>query len=196
MVPTTRPKLTQEALLERIAPFIIDRGKYPLIVVCYRGYYLNSMGKTGVNDRGIYDDAIFIDSPNVFAAFNGNVDPSKYRKGYGTAESTKGMASLAPGVHYAHTFDYHKGKYLALCQRAGPVTVVRDGNPPYKDTGYFGINLHKGSYNSTSSEGCPTVYPTQWLACISLLESEAKRLFGKRWRSAIVPIVVIEENKI
>jgi hypothetical protein len=90
------------------------------------------------------------------AAYNGNTDPSRYCKGYGTSDAAKGMASLNPGAWFAHKFAKHKDQYLALYQRLGAVTAPRDGNPPYEDTdldrpaGCFGINIHKGSYNGTS----------------------------------------------
>jgi len=79
----------------------------------------------------------------------------------------KGTAILKEG-QYLSTFalDMHRGKYLALCQRLGPVTVYRDRdkdnvlnfiNP---ETGYFGINLHRASkyrllhYVGKYSAGC------------------------------------------
>ena len=92
-----------------------------------------------------------------------------------------------------HKFDLHKGKYLALCQRAGEVTVTRDGDPPYPDTGDFGINIHKGSYNSTSSEGCQTIHPDQWESFISMAKDQARRYFGDAWQKKVVPYVLIEE---
>ena len=55
------------------------------------------MGKPGANDRGIYDDAIFINSPSGCMAFNANVDPSVFRPG---------VATLAPGLHV-----YKKGNH-------------------------------------------------------------------------------------
>lgn len=188
--PSGKPRISQEELDILLRPFKWDRIKYPFIVIGIRGYYLNSMGAPGVNDRGIYDDAIFVYSPSIMAAYNGNTDPSTYRKGSGKG-STKGMASLNPGAWYVHKFDYHKGKYLALCQRLGEVTVTRDGNPSYLDTGYFGINIHKGGYNGTSSEGCQTIIPTQWESFITLAVDQAKRYYADKWRVHVIPYFLL-----
>lgn len=191
MLPPERPRLGADALAARIAPFAIDRDRHPLVVVGIRGYYLDSMGAPQVNDRGIYDDALFIHTRQVTAAFNGNTDPSRYRAGRGTG-TAKGMAALKPGAWFVHRFDLHKGKYLALCQRAGPVTVIRDGNPPYPDTGDFGINIHRGGYNTTSSLGCQTVHPDQWDSFIAMAADQAKRYFGATWKRQVVPYVLLE----
>lgn len=191
IIPQERPRLSARALRERINEFHIDRLKYPVVVVGIRGYYKNSMGAPSVNDRGIYDDAIFIESSQAMVAYNGNTDPSRYRAGYGT-DNRKGMASLDPGAWFVHKFDMHRGKYLALCQRAGEVAVTRDGNPPYKDIGSFGINIHRGGYNGTSSEGCQTIHPTQWDSFISVVQDQVQRYFGPTWRKQVVPYVLIE----
>lgn len=158
MTPSSKPRLSLADLNTRLAPFGIDRAKHPMIVVGIRGYYSDTMGKPGQNDRGIYDDAIFLVTPNAFAAFNANTDPS--------AQYREGLACLKPGVYYAHRFDLHKGEYLALCQRSGPVIVHRDGTGSVKAgtvdergtcqgsgfwKGEFGINIHKGGYGTTSS---------------------------------------------
>lgn len=190
ILPAARPQLTQAELRAAIAPFKIDRTQYPLVVVGVRGYYRDTMGKPGANDRGVYDDAIFIDAPDAFATFNANCDPSSYHAGYGTGEG-KGMASLDPGAWYVHQFALHKGAYLALCQRAGAVLVTRDGNPPYKDRGEFGINIHRGGATGTGSEGCQTVHPAQWPAFIALASDLAKRYFGGAWKQRVVPYVLL-----
>lgn len=192
-VPREKPRLHSDTLREMIAPYAIDETAYPLVVVGIRGYYKNSMGAPNVNDRGIYDDAIFILTRQAMVAFNGNTDPTRYRKGHGTADSTKGMASLMPGAWFAHRFDLHAGKYLALCQRAAPVTVMRDGNPPYPHTGMFGINIHRGGFNTTSSLGCQTIHPSQWDGFIGLAVDQAKRYFGDAWKKRVVPYVLLEE---
>jgi hypothetical protein len=143
----------------------------PVCLVGIRGYYLNSMGVAGKNDVGLYDDAIILISPNVHAAFNANVDPS--RLGF-NAKAGKPMAQLKAGV-----WRYKIGKhgisrgnpYTALVQAAA-VTVLR-GNT--EETGWFGINIHRGGRKTTSSEGCQTVPPDQWDAFIAMVQSEMKR---------------------
>ena len=189
--PAATPKLTQADLRKRLAPLAIDRSIHPLVVVGIRGYYRDTMGAPGVNDRGMYDDALFIDTPDSFATFNGNTDPSRVQIGQGTGDC-KGMAVLNAGVWYVHKFDLHKGEYLALCQRLGQVTVTRDGTPPYPDTGMFGINIHKGGYNTTSSLGCQTVHPDQWPTFIAMAEDHAKRWHGARWNQVVIPYALLE----
>lgn len=182
MVPKSKPKLTTEALYKMLEQLNIDRKKHPMVIVGIRGYYKDSMGRPGVNDKGIYDDAIFIDTPHVSASFNGNCDPSTTRPG---------MANLKAGVYLAHNFGKHRGKYLALVQRKGEVTVLRDGKKG-TFTGYFGINIHNGGWNSTGSEGCQTVHPSQWGSFIKLAASEAKRLFNQDWDKVTIPYILID----
>jgi len=192
-MPGSKPQLSQAGLAEKLKPFGLDRSKHPLVVVGIRGYYRDTMGAPGVNDRGMYDDALFIDAPDSFIAFNGNTDPSRFRPGEGFSEATKGIASLDPGPWIVHRFDIHNGKYLALCQRAGKVTVTRDGKKEnYKDTGEFGINIHRGSYHGTSSLGCQTIHPDQWDGFISLATDLARRYHGDKWKKVTIPYVLIE----
>jgi len=182
MIPQNKPKLSRFEIEQ------LDILRDQVMVVGIRGYYLNGMGEFGKNDRGIYDDAAFIISPTEFESFNFNTDPSKYRIGSGIGIN-KGMALLNPGLWKAHTLDYHRGQYLALCQRASKVTVTRDGNPPYEDTGWFGINIHKGGNYGTSSLGCQTVPKDQWDDFIGLVEQEMKRL-----GQTICPYLLIDEK--
>lgn len=191
-VPNTRPRLTSAELRELISPFNLDRDKYPLIIVGIRGYYLRTLGNPSTNDRNIYDDALFIDTPNVSASYNANTDPSVFRKALG--KKTKGVARLKPGAYFSYKFGLHQGKYLALVQRIAEVTVIRDGDPEYEDTGYFGLNIHKGSYNSTSSLGCQTVHPSQYNSFITLAKDQSLRFFGKDWNKATIPYILFENT--
>lgn len=195
-IPAIRPRMSKAELLAAIARVHGEAAMRHLVeggvfVVGVRGYYRDTMGAVGKNDRAMYDDALFIVAPDAFAAFNANTDPSGYRAGRGTG-AEKGMASLNPGIWRVHRLDLHKGQYLALCQRAGPVTVTRDGTPPYSETGGFGINIHKGGFNGTSSEGCQTVAPVQWPAFIAMVTDHVKRLAGAAWRQEVVPYVLLE----
>lgn len=190
-VPDKTPRKSSTELRKMIAPYAIDRTKYPVIIIGIRGYYLNMLGKPGVNDRNMYDDAIFIDTPQVTAKYNANTDPSFFRRGTGKG-STKGMATLKPGLWMAHKFGPHNNKYMALVQRLGDVTVIRDGDPDYEDTGRFGINIHKGGLYSTGSEGCQTIYPAQWDSFITLAKDQAVRYFGDQWNKVVIPYVLLE----
>jgi len=81
--------------------------------------------------------------------------------------NVNGTAILCPGQYGgAYKIDKHRGKYDALCQRSGPITVWRDNNrdshhdldDDTKDTGYFGVNIHKAGRDSSQvdkwSAGC------------------------------------------
>lgn len=149
----------------------------PVMIVGVRGYYEDSMGKPGQNDRGIYDDAIFVIGPGVFRSFNANTDPSIHRRG---------IAVLKPGVH-PYKKGMHKGKYWALrpATAGEKLPVTRDGiEVPWPGVA---INIHKGGKNSTSSEGCQTLYPNQWQEFIGLVYD-----LMARHKQPVVPYVLVE----
>lgn len=188
MIPKRRPQAKFDAILKAVDDYKIMEKVF---VVAVRGYYRDSMGKVGVNDRGIYDDAIFLCGPDFFAAYNANTDPGGYRRGRGFG-SSKGIATLKPGIYRSHILGLHKGEYTALVQRAAPVTVIRDGiNGDYEDTGYFGINIHRGGVRSVSSEGCLTIPPAQWADFIS----SVRRLM-KQESQPVMPLVLMTEEAL
>jgi lysozyme len=160
----------------------IDRKKYPCVIVGIRGYFKDTMGKAGVNDRGMYDDAIFLVTPDVFMSRNANTDP--------TAHYKKGVACLKPGV-YEYKMGPHglsRGPYPAFRQ-FGNVTVIRDGVGERTDSpnARFWINIHKGGFNTTSSAGCQTIYPDQWLAFQTTGYAEMKR-----HKQTVIPYILVE----
>lgn len=154
-----RPKLSvaeAKQIIKISGKIIIE----PICILAIRGYYKNTMGVPGINDRGIYDDAFFLIGPRLFLSVNANTDPSVYRPG---------VATLVPGLHYYKKGLHHlsdadpKRRYPAF-RPATPdesLPVTRDGQPGI-GKGYA-INIHKGGYTTTSSEGCQTVHPDEWL---------------------------------
>jgi hypothetical protein len=182
MVPPAKPQQKRseiEKLLRRAG--VTDK----VSLVGIRGYYKNSMGKKNANDIGIYDDGMFLVAPEAYATFNANTDPSILRPG---------IATLVPG-----TYRYRKGRH-GISRGAGypalrPATPgerlpVRRWNPKTKDYYYdegVAINIHKGSYNSTSSAGCQTIYPSQYDAFIALVYSEMKRN-----NQTTIPYILVE----
>lgn len=197
--PAARPKLSRADLHARIAVVLSPAEQAawdasPVRVVGIRGYYERSLGRPDRNDRGIYDDALFVDSPRGTWAFNGNTDPSRVRNGQGFGPG-KGMAMLKPGLYRAHRFGQHKGQYTALVQLNGPVTVLRDAAAgPYEDRGYFGINIHRGGWSTTSSEGCQTLPPDQWDEFLKRVELEARQAHGGDYAKHTIPYLLLEES--
>lgn len=184
-IPNSTPQMNRAELMAAIHAKFPDFKLDRFAVVGMRGYYLNSMGKPGLNDRAMYDDALFLMSDDELHSFNANCDPSRYKPG---------IASLQPGVWKVYKFDIHGGKasqYPAICQRFGKVTVKRDGGK--LDTGNFGINIHKGGYSTTSSLGCQTLPPTQWDRFYGTAERMAKAIYGKSYDKQVITYVLIEK---
>lgn len=187
MIPAEKPKISRVEVEDILNVNGYQWSQYPITLVGLRGYYRDTMGKPGQNDRGIYDDAICLLTPNVFRACNGNTDPSKGRPG---------MATLLPGFYPVYRFDLHRGRawtYEAICQRAGPVELVRDGAPGIREvTSKAGVNIHKGGFWTTGSEACQTIPPDQWDTLYALAKAEALGFWGVNWRKRNVLYVLLE----
>lgn len=198
ILPPSQPKATLAQVNARVclSGVLKPGAAFPSsCIVFVRGYYDKSMGRPG-NDRGLYDDAAFVIGPDgQFSAWNANADPGSVRIGTGTG-AKKGMARLKPGVWRAWTFGHHKAGtpngHRALVQRAAQVTVIRDGKPDYEDTGWFGINVHKGGTTRTNSEGCLTLPPVQWPGFLRAVEAAQKAEHGDRWDQEPVCVVLVE----
>ena len=174
ILPSSRPRASREVVVGAALDAWRKDGKSsPLpefFVLGVRGYYRDTMGKVGANERGFYDDALFVVGPEVFAAFNANTDPSKFRQG---------IATLCEGVHpYKpgnHGISRPRGGYPAFrpATKDEELPVQRDGvGKPWPGVA---INIHRGGYSGTSSEGCQTIYPDQWEAFHALALSEFRK---------------------
>jgi lysozyme len=178
MVPNSRPQQPKEKTLAMV---IKARIEDLVCLVGIRGYYAETFAPSG-NNRNIYDDAIILLSPSVHATFNANTDPSIYKKG---------IAVLKTGVHRFrkgnHGISKPDGGYPALrpANSKEELPVTRDG---IGDDMGIAINIHKGSYKSTSSEGCQTIYPAQWNGFINLVYSEMSR-----YNQKTIPYLLVEQ---
>lgn len=163
-LPPGVPKKPREAVTKLVTALKSELTNQ-VCLLGIRGYYHEDHND---NERGLYDDAIFVLSPNAFLAVNANVDPSVKRQGIATLQ--EGTWLYKVGMHGLSKPP--EQRYLALVQ-AGPVTVSRDGEKA--ETGYFGINIHRGGYRGTSSLGCQTIYPGQWEVFFALVAREMQR---------------------
>jgi lysozyme len=171
----TPPKVSEKVIRDLLAEIALPSSTEPVALLGVRGYRRDSMGVPGQNDVGIYDDAIFLVGPNVFLSVNANTDPVKLGWNSGVG---KPFAMLQEGLWYFRRGP-HRGKTPALRQatdeEAKPLNIPHNGeflversfgkdNPKnYKEWGYFAINMHSGGENSTSSWGCQTIPPDEFL---------------------------------
>jgi lysozyme len=161
MLPAARPRFTRPDAGNLLGAVMLPPDGPAILGL--RGYYRDTMGVPGVNDRGIYDDAIAVVTPRTFATFNANTDPSR----------TGGrLAVLQPGVYRYKAGIHHPGKptaYPCLVQ-AAHVTVLRDDGT--RESGEFYIHIHRGGNTTTGSEGCQTIAPEQWSPFFRLVLDE------------------------
>lgn len=162
ILPRMRPRQSvadSRAVLEAYKN-LLPPGRHDdaVVLLAVRGYYDDSFGMPDVNDRGFYDDAIFVIEPDHVHNFNGNTDPSIRRNGIATLVAPQAVL-YKPGYH-----GYQSAYGHQAFRQASAVTVSRDGGSEESDRGRspFWINLHRGGNTRTSSEGCQTVPPSQW----------------------------------
>lgn len=159
IVPLFRPKQSDAVTRAVLAKFSDltpeDRRGDAVRVLMVRGYYADTMGEVGRNDRAVYDDALFVVTPDGVQPFNANSDPSVWRDRVATIKAGQAIR-YRPGLH---GYSRKAGPYPAFRQDA-PCVVERDGHGD--DTGLFHVNLHRGGAGGTSSLGCLTVPPHQW----------------------------------
>ena len=172
-----KPQASESLVKQYLTDVGLLTASEPCAALGVRGYRRDTMGKPGVNDVGMYDDAIFFIAPGVFKAVNANTDPS--RIGW-NASIGKEFAMLCPGVWY-FIRGAHKGRTPALRQadedqaddykipnhgkfkvwRAKSMDAVLDGTARV-DEGNVNINIHRGGDVTTSSWGCQTIPPAEF----------------------------------
>jgi len=156
-------------------PAILKRSEEAGHTVFKNGSYnLNLIGvRTESRLANKFDDwfhVVFKDDSGqwVNIAFECTTDPGTYW--LGKPMNSNGTAILKAGQYRGvWKVDLHRGKYKALCQRNGKVTVYRDNDRNNTldlsidtiDEGWFGINIHKAGNDSTQvnrwSAGCQVI---------------------------------------
>lgn len=143
----------------------------------------------------LFDDHItisFKDENNVeqFYCWNATTEPGK--KGMLEGKAKGGVARLVPGQYRSvMMIDKHQGKYDALCQRNGNVTVYRDADrnltfdETKTETGIFGINIHKAGQDSTWvenwSEGCQVFKRVKDFDAFMIICKKAAKIHGNKF---------------
>ena len=145
--------------VEEIIQVMKDKG-YKVYNTPEIEWNLNIVGiraKSRIPDE--FDDLLvvfhnFLEDWNV-SYYRITTDPSPYY--LMSPLNPDGTAILVPG-QYESSFEIaqHRGRYNALCQNLGEVSVYRDNNNDKSlnmnantiQTGFFGINIHRGPNNA------------------------------------------------
>ena len=171
-----------------------------------KGYDVNIVGvrnnAPSVADKvtNVFDDCLtisFLDEKGVeqFYCWSATTDPGK--KGVMEFHNNKGVARLIPGQYRSvWMIDLHQGKYQALCQRNGDVSVYRDANRNLTfeelitDFGMFGINIHKAGQDSTWvenwSEGCQVFKRVKDFDVFMSICKKAAKIWGNKFTYTLI----------
>ncbi len=115
--------------------------------------------------------------------------------------NSKGCAILKEGQYNgAYEIDLHNGKYEAICQRLGDVTVYRDDDKDTEydmlegteQTGMFGINLHRASaYKELddvdkNSAGCQVIQDPNEFEIHMEIANKAAEIWGNKFTYTLI----------
>ena len=148
----------------------------------------------GQKVTNLFDDKLTlsykINGEWFFHEWDATTEPGK--KGVMQFHNSGGVARLVPDQYRGvYKVSMHQGKYQALCQRLGDVTVWRDKNRDMdfdeiiRDTGMFGINIHKAgtvsNFVENWSEGCQVFKRTKDFNDFMVLINRAKEIHGNHF---------------
>lgn len=142
-----------------------------------------------------FDDELYLVYRNKNLDWCVDIYPiTTYAGGYyfDNPANRKGTAILKAGQYRGvYKIDKHKGKYDALCQRLGSVTVYRDNDKNNNidlvapDKGWFGINIHKAAKKTEDvdfwSAGCQVFkYASDFDKFMRVLK-KSEKAFGNKF---------------
>ena len=153
----------------------------------------------GQKVTNLFDDKLTlsykINGEWFYHEWEATTEPGK--KGVMQFHNSGGVARLVPNQYRgAYAVSMHQGKYQALCQRLGDVTVWRDKNRDMdfdeiiRDTGMFGINIHKAgtvsNFVENWSEGCQVFKRTKDFNDFMVLINRAKEIHGNHFTYTLI----------
>jgi len=181
---------------EQIAAAVKAKGY--LYFAGAKDYDVNIIGvrnsDTGKTVTNLFDDKLTIsyrvDGKWFYHEWDATTEPGK--KGVTQYHNANGVARLVPNQYRGvYAISMHQGKYQAVCQRLGDVTVWRDKNKNMTfdevitDTGMFGINIHKAgtvsSFVENWSEGCQVFKRVKDFNEFMVIANRAKEIHGNHF---------------
>lgn len=171
-----------EATLSKLGFKFFTEGDYNLNLIGIRN------SSTGNKVTNAFDDSLAV-AYRVAGVWTVKVWPCTVDNGGGTARVVTGQ------YRGSHAIGLHQGKYEALRQ-VGPLTVERDYtkdgvyNASKKETGVFGINIHKAGADSVQvnnwSEGCQVFKRSADFAAFMIIAKKAATLHGNRFTYTLI----------
>ena len=124
-------------------------------------------------------------------------------------ENPDGAAILVPNQYRSvYQMDLHGGRYMALCQRGGEVSVYRDDNydailnmnKKNIQTGWFGINIHRAAKEGETylvnkySAGCQVFQSSRDFYRFMELANISADLYGNSFTYTLITEKQFKEN--
>jgi len=177
-------------------------------------YQLNIVGLRGKSTTpNLFDDEIHVfyktDKGDWnYHVFNATTDPGTFW--LNNPEYDQGTAILATGQYVdAYALGLHRGLYEALVQ-VKPVTVIRDYNRDSvldfyngtKQTGLFGINIHRAESSGTTkvigkySAGCQVFQNTEDFTNFLMLCRQHRQRYGDLFTYTLVDLRAIRRIRV
>lgn len=177
---------------------LLDAAKKIGAKISQKTDFLNIIGiRTKDNKANTFNDWICVLFKHagewVLLQFPATTDPGVYYRE--NPANVKGTAIVKPGFHRGvWILGMHQGRYKALVQHGGEITVFRDNDKNAElditgireQTGYFGINLHRANANTTSkivgkfSAGCQVIASPHDYQILMALVSKHCALYGAK----------------
>lgn len=187
-------------MLSRVKAILKDYG----FVLYTKPYQLNIVGLRGQSTvPNSFDDEIHVFYTKSDGSWNYHIYPATTDPGTFWLNNPMyegGTAILAQGQYVdSYALGMHKGKYEALVQ-VKPITVIRDYdrnavldfNNGRRQTGIFGVNIHRAESNGTTkfigkySAGCQVFQNANDFAEFMTLAHQHEKLYDNRFTYTLV----------